>query len=246
MATSWAWAAGAWYYFASNGLMQTGWLDLYGSWYYLWPSGAMATGWVATNKGWYYFVSPSGTMAYKQWVDGGNYYCGHDGLMLTNVYTPGGWWVGADGRYVPGDWLTPAEKSMLYWAQSYSSPSDWLIIIDNSACITGVYWGAQGDWCLYKSWWCTPGKPSTATPHGVFSVGNKGYSFGEDKGYSCYYWTQFYGECLFHSVLYNAHTFVLQDGRLGSALSHGCVRLALENAKWIYDTIPRGTTVVSY
>jgi lipoprotein-anchoring transpeptidase ErfK/SrfK len=36
------------------------------------------------------------------------------------------------------------------------------------------------------------------------------------------------------------------DDRVGMALSHGCVRLRLENAKWIYDNIPYGTKVVSY
>ena len=36
------------------------------------------------------------------------------------------------------------------------------------------------------------------------------------------------------------------DGRVGIALSHGCVRLKIENAKWIYDNIPSRTTVVVY
>jgi hypothetical protein len=36
------------------------------------------------------------------------------------------------------------------------------------------------------------------------------------------------------------------DGRLGMGLSHGCVRLDINNAKWIYDNIPRNTTVVVY
>ena len=29
-------------------------------------------------------------------------------------------------------------------------------------------------------------------------------------------------------------------------LSHGCVRMDINNAKWIYDTIPSGSTVVVY
>jgi lipoprotein-anchoring transpeptidase ErfK/SrfK len=38
----------------------------------------------------------------------------------------------------------------------------------------------------------------------------------------------------------------IQDGRLGINASHGCVRLSLSDAKWIYDNIPSGTTVVVY
>lgn len=36
------------------------------------------------------------------------------------------------------------------------------------------------------------------------------------------------------------------DGRVGIPLSHGCVRLKIENAKWIYYNIPAGTHVVVY
>ncbi len=61
----------------------------------------------------------------------------------------------------------------------------------------------------------------------------------------CYWYTQFRGNYLFHSVLYNKNG-TLMDGRLGMPLSHGCVRLNINNAKWIYDTIPAGSTVVVY
>ena len=36
------------------------------------------------------------------------------------------------------------------------------------------------------------------------------------------------------------------DGRLGQHVSQGCVRLPIDQAKWIYDNIPYGTTVVTY
>ena len=31
--------------------------------------------------------------------------------------------------------------------------------------------------------------------------------------------------------------------RVGIPLSHGCVRLEIQNAKWIYDNVSSGTTV---
>lgn len=55
-----------------------------------------------------------------------------------------------------------------------------------------------------------------------------------------------YGNYLFHSVLYSKYNGSLMDGRVGIPLSHGCVRLQIDNAKWIYDNIPRGTKVVIY
>ena len=87
-----------------------------------------------------------------------------------------------------------------------------------------------------------PGAPATPTVTGEFAVTGKGYSFG--NGFTCYYYTQFYGNYLYHSVLYYQNSFRVMDGRLGMHLSHGCVRLDIDNAKWIYDNIPYGTKVV--
>ena len=69
-----------------------------------------------------------------------------------------------------------------------------------------------------------------------------------------FYWSEFFlgndpnGEGQrFHSILYwdKSHTSVYEDGR-GTACTHGCVRLSLEQSKWIYDVVPIGTTVYSY
>ncbi len=129
-------------------------------------------------------------------------------------------------------------------AQQYSSSTSYLILVDRDNHKVGIFSGSQGAWSYVYKWDCTNGKASTPTVAGVFTVQNKGYYF--DSGSSrCYWWTQFYGNYLFHSVLYTK-SGQLQDGRLGMALSHGCVRLAIENAKWIYDNIPKGTTVVVY
>ena len=96
-----------------------------------------------------------------------------------------------------------------------------------------------------KKWVCTTGAKSTQTVKGTFTVQGKGKSFG--SGYTCWYYTQFYGNYLFHSVLYKQGSMsVITDGRLGINASHGCVRLNINNAKWIYDNIPRGTKVVVY
>ncbi len=55
---------------------------------------------------------------------------------------------------------------------------------------------------------------------------------------------------LFHSVWYykmDASTLsATQYNKLGTTASHGCVRLTVEDAKWIYDNCPIGTTVEIY
>ena len=141
--------------------------------------------------------------------------------------------------YVPSD-----RQEMVWKAQGYYSSTNWLILVDNTDNKVGIFNGSRGNWNLVQYWTCTTGKASTPTVLGEYQVGSRGYSFG--SGFTCYYWTQFYHDYLFHSIPYDENTFRVQDGRLGQNLSHGCVRLDINNAKWIYDNIPTRTKVVSY
>lgn len=64
------------------------------------------------------------------------------------------------------------------------------------------------------------------------------------------YSTRIVGGILFHSVWYYkkdpSTLSATQYNKLGTTCSHGCVRLTVEDAKWIYDNCPIGTTVVVY
>ena len=234
--------------YGPKGTVGTGWLREGGRSYFLrragspWgPKGSLGKGWLSEG-GRRYYLGPDGAMWVNRWVSG-TYWVGSSGVMATNAWVDGGrYWVDASGRRA----RPSVQTGMDGRAQGYSSPTPYLILVDNSANRVGVYRGGRGGWTKVRFMTCSCGKPSTPTVRGTFSVGSKGYSFGENKGYSCYYWTQFHGDYLFHSILYNPYTWVVQDGRLGASLSHGCVRLAIGDAKWIHDTIPRGTTVVSY
>ena len=128
--------------------------------------------------------------------------------------------------------------------KSKSSKTKYFVVVDTSKTKTMIFKGSKGKWVPFKLWSCSPGKSSTPTVKGTYTVKAKGYSFG--RGYTCYYYTQFYGDYLFHSVLYRQGTFKIMDGRLGQKLSHGCVRLSLGNAKWMYKNIPRNTKVYIY
>lgn len=101
---------------------------------------------------------------------------------------------------------------------NYSS-TNWLILVDTNACTVAVYNGSRGSCAPLNEWICSPGAPWTPTVTGEFTVTGKGYSFG--SGYMCYYYTQFYGDYLFHSVLYNQGTLTFRT--FGSiALSRMC------------------------
>ena len=136
-----------------------------------------------------------------------------------------------------------------YWdmdnrVNGLSSQTNWLIAVDTNRFFVTVYHGGIGNWHVANRFDCAPGKPSTPSRKGIYTVGIKGYVFGH--GYSCYYYTQYSGDYLFHSIKYNPGTFVVQDGTMGAPASEGCIRLWIENAKYIYDTVPYGSTVLVY
>ncbi|MHB8129307.1 MAG: L,D-transpeptidase family protein [Mobilitalea sp.] len=65
------------------------------------------------------------------------------------------------------------------------------------------------------------------------------------------YSTRIVGGILFHSVYYYrngdpASLATTEYNKLGTAASHGCIRLTVKDAKWIYDNCAVGTTVVIY
>ncbi|WP_051604842.1 L,D-transpeptidase [Lachnobacterium bovis] len=137
--------------------------------------------------------------------------------------------------------------AMFNIAQRYSSPSPYLILVDRSRHKVGIFSGSQGRWGEVDYFLCGDGKASTPTVEGLFHIVNKKPYF--DSGSArCWYATRIYKGYLFHSVLYTQTSTPthIKDGRLGVGVSHGCVRLDINKAKWIYDNIPIGTTVVIY
>ena len=94
---------------------------------------------------------------------------------------------------------------------------------------TRVSSGARGSW--------TYARESTITSHKY-----------NDPRYNCFYWSSIGGGSFFHSVLYASRSYPnrITDGRLGMYISHGCIRMPLADAKWIYDNCAPGTAVSRY
>lgn len=105
---------------------------------------------------------------------------------------------------------------------------------------------------LTRTMVCSTGLNATPTPKGTFTNTTPVVRWGYFPKFDC--WAQYLyrinGSILFHSVLYDsADESTLRWGsvqKLGSKASHGCVRLSVEDAKWIYNNCPAGTTIVVY
>lgn len=124
------------------------------------------------------------------------------------------------------------------------SKTNYAITVDLTNHWLCIFTGGHNNWSLLDSWQVSNGRLDMPTVTGDYEVGIKGYSFG--SGYTCYYYTQIWGDYLFHSAMYREGTFELMDGPLGVYSTHGCVRMDIGNAKWIYDNIPAGTKIRIY
>lgn len=87
-----------------------------------------------------------------------------------------------------------------------------------------------------------------STPRGDFTVSGRGphfYNPGDSMGAD--YWVSFLNdEYLFHSVPTgnDQGDYIESEARkLGEPASHGCVRLTVADARWLYEQLPDGTPV---
>lgn len=105
---------------------------------------------------------------------------------------------------------------------------------------------------LTKTMVCSTGLKDTPTPTGEFTYTGPGARWHYFKKWKCWAQYAYYidGDIMFHSVLYNSDdesTLVKSSVRnLGKRASHGCVRLSVEDARWLWNNCPSGTHVIVY
>ena len=251
------------YYTSSGAAGKAGWKSKDGDWYYLAKNGKAKVGWIKLDDDAYYYLDKNNygrMMDAPASVNGKLYFFDADGRRAVTegwkTYGEDFYYTYKNGRVavnttidgIDVDSSGKAELSeMDRKAQDYDSSTNYLILVNKSLHKVCIYRWDNGFWHRIRSCYCGDGKPSTPTVEGDFSVGIKMLYF--DSGSArCWYATQFYGNYLFHSVLYyqDFSPRYVMDGRVGVGVSHGCVRMEIDNAHWIYNNIPRGTKVVVY
>lgn len=138
------------------------------------------------------------------------------------------------------------EINMTKRAQSISSPTRFLIMVDDHNCVVGVYKGKRNAWTRVKFSRC--GTPNGNAVAGKFYVKQKHYSAG-GGGYIEYYVTEGLGSGSFHSILCVPGTFkplYAESHQLRAHESHGCYRLPLSMARYIYENVPANSAQCVY
>lgn len=92
----------------------------------------------------------------------------------------------------------------------------------------------------------TTGANSTPSPKGVFQMDDNYVRFGLfSVGVYGQYWRQITRSIYTHSLLYlhrNANSYTNSYSRLGTRGSHGCIRMMVPDARWVYYHIAPGST----
>ncbi len=131
-------------------------------------------------------------------------------------------------------------------------PPMYLLKVDVTNQVTTAYtMDEQGDYTVpFRRMICSTGTKSNPTPlNTTVSKGARArWGYFPEWGSHAQYLTRIDSKNAFHSVLYSEpdpmQLVVGAYNALGSRASHGCVRLLVEDAKWIYDNCPSGTQIL--
>lgn len=128
-----------------------------------------------------------------------------------------------------------------------TSNTNYLVFVNIAEQKTYVYEGSKNDWTLAKTFTCSTGIEGKETPIGVFTVQNRApWFFSPKYGQGGKYYVQFMGNYLFHSIPFDSDKTTISDPTLGVPASHGCIRLAVEDSKWLYDNVQNGSKIIIY
>jgi lipoprotein-anchoring transpeptidase ErfK/SrfK len=187
----------------------------------------MIKGWGKVKDKYYYFNTKTGVMAANTTVQG----------------------IKVDKSGLPSGGNNAVE--MLLKAQNYGSGTKYLILVNRSAHKVAVYQGSKNNWKQIYYWSCSVGKVingKSITPAGNFRVsGYKIYRFGAQS--RSFYCTVLSSGNMIHSVQYahgDSSPVHVVDGRLGYHITNSCIRLLVQNAKWVYNNCHEGTAVIVY
>lgn len=107
----------------------------------------------------------------------------------------------------------------------------------------------SGDYELTHTFICSTGL-GNSTPRGIFLDGYPVNVWHHFSKYDCWarYSFEIEGNIMFHSVIYSSNdTSTLRESSLyglGNKASHGCIRLKVSDAKWLFEHCKRGTLAI--
>jgi len=132
------------------------------------------------------------------------------------------------------------------------TPVPFHIVVDVANQVTSVYGRDEnGEYTVpVRQMLCSTGMKATPSDVGDWVLNGRHSTwciFPKWGNSYARYWTRINSSIAFHSPIYtavsNSAMKISSYNKLGQRASHGCIRLAVWDAKWIYDNIGAGTVV---
>lgn len=142
-------------------------------------------------------------------------------------------------------------QNLLFGPDAVENKTPWRLRVSLEDQKTYAYrLGEDGEYRLERTMICSTGLLDEWTPRGVFLKTGQQEKWHYFSKY--YVWGRYTyyidGDIMFHSVLFSSRDEASVNptsvALLGRRASHGCVRLSVEDAKWLYETCPKGTIVI--
>lgn len=123
------------------------------------------------------------------------------------------------------------------------------IVVYRKSNVMGVY---DKNFQFIKAFFVSTGKPGHETPLGTYEIyqhtDNGDYHPMEDGTFARYCMRFKKGGFMFHSVCYanrgDEEPIPEEVASIGTSVSLGCIRLHVNDAKWLYNATPNGCQVV--
>lgn len=152
----------------------------------------------------------------------------------------------------PPTTIPPTTEITTKPATTIPTKSNYLVKVNVAHnCVTIYEKDSTGEYNIpVHAFICSTGRAGKETPLGTFTTSAKwDWAVMGDGTYTQYVY-RFNGPYLFHSVPYFTKSYdnleYEEFNKLGEPASSGCVRLCARDAKWIYDNVGVGSTVIIY
>ena len=143
------------------------------------------------------------------------------------------------------------DNGVYEYPSAFPTPDTYKIVVDLKYQVVMVF--ARDEKGKYtvpvRYMLCSSGADKTQSPVGTFEMKDYRVRFSRFKNTDNFgqYWSLITGRIYFHSVLYtskNASDYVSSTwNNLGKNVSHGCIRLTVPDARFIYYNMAPGTVV---
>ena len=143
------------------------------------------------------------------------------------------------------------DNGVYEYPEAFPTPDTYKIIVDLKYQVVMVYAkDEKGEYSVpVRYMLCSSGADKTQSPVGTFEMKDYRVRFSRFNNTDNFgqYWSLITGRIYFHSVLYtskNASDYVSSTwNNLGKNVSHGCIRLTVPDARFIYYNMAPGTVV---